>query len=90
MAQRINQGNYLNLFAEVGVANDVVKGQFDVVQTNPDPNLTSNVNLVPHTEEKWLVIQLANQFWEIPGDTIEPGQNYNENISRTEEIKLGT
>ena len=41
----------------------------------PAEHLISNVNAVPVTADgHWLVIQLAGGEWEIPGGTVEPGE----------------
>ena len=43
MAQNINQGNHPHLFAQTTTANGVVKGPFDLLQTNPDPRFMSTI-----------------------------------------------
>jgi 8-oxo-dGTP pyrophosphatase MutT (NUDIX family) len=41
----------------------------------PPEHLISNVNAVPVTVDgQWVVIQLAGGDWEIPGGTVEPGE----------------
>ena len=42
----------------------------------PPDALVSNVNLVPRCGPDWLAIQLADGAWEMPGGTLEPGENY--------------
>ena len=49
MTQKIQPVDYPNLFAEVVMASGAVRGQFETLQTNPEPKLISNVNLVPYT-----------------------------------------
>ena len=82
MANKFNREDYPNLFGEVIMANGAVKGQFEVFQTTLKPKLVSNVNLVAYIGDRWVVIRLSNQEWEIPGGTVEPGEHYLETLAR--------
>ena len=84
MANKFNWEDYPNLFAEVVMANGAVKGQFEVFQTTLKPKLISNVNLVPYIGDRWVVIRLSNQEWEIPGGTVEPGTLLGNSCKRTD------
>ena len=65
---------YPSLFAPVTWADGPVRVQFEV-GAPPPANLISNVNAVPWTSEgQWVVIQLNDGAWEIPGGTVEAGE----------------
>jgi 8-oxo-dGTP pyrophosphatase MutT (NUDIX family) len=38
--------------------------------------MIARVNIVPRIDNLWLVIQLADGSWEIPGGGLEPGEDY--------------
>jgi 8-oxo-dGTP diphosphatase len=44
--------------------------------------LVANVNLVPRCGDGWLVLQLEDGFWEVPGGTLEAGESYVEAMQR--------
>lgn len=65
---------YPNLFKEVRVPSGPMSVQF-TDGALPSEELISNVNAVPMTEEgEWVVIQLDDGKWEIPGGTVEPDE----------------
>lgn len=76
MTQLITQEDYPHLFSEVVMSNGNIRGY----KTSPQPELISNVNLVPYIGEKWVIIKLANQLWEITGGRVEPNEHYLDTI----------
>ena len=74
--------DYPHLYAEVVISDGDIKGQFQALDANPEPELISNVNIVPYAGEKWVIIRLSNQLWEIPGGTVDPGEDYLEALGR--------
>lgn len=59
-----------------------IEMQFELWQTPPQDRLISNVNLVPYIGDKWLIIQVDNTFWELPGGTREPDEPFPETLKR--------
>jgi 8-oxo-dGTP pyrophosphatase MutT (NUDIX family) len=59
-----------------------IQMQFELWQAPPQDDLISNVNLVPYVGDKWLIIQVDNTFWELPGGTREPNEPYAETLKR--------
>ena len=74
------QSNFPNLFGDTSWGS--VTCRFEPLNEIPPPNLISNVNLVPFSEDRWLVLHLQTGEWEVPGGTLEPGESYSEAISR--------
>lgn len=48
----------------------------------PPDGLIANVNIVPRAGPDWVLIRLADGAWEMPGGTLEPGENYKQAIRR--------
>lgn len=44
-------------------------------QAPPDAQI-SNVNIVPRSAGNWVILQVADGSWELPGGTLEPGEGY--------------
>ncbi len=59
-----------------------IEMQFHLFQSPPPDNLISNVNLVPYVGDKWLIIQVDNYFWELPGGTREPNEAHVDTLQR--------
>lgn len=73
---------YPALFAPVTWPNGPVRVQFEV-GAPPPAHLISNVNAVPWTSEGlWVVIQLNDGTWEIPGGTVEAGETPQHALAR--------
>ncbi|MEM7129987.1 MAG: NUDIX hydrolase [Chloroflexota bacterium] len=66
--------SYKDLFEETVWSNGPTTVQFEAGNP-PDSRLISNINAVPFTSDgRWVVIRLDNGLWEIPGGTIEIGE----------------
>ena len=64
---------YPNLFKEVVWPSGPTSVQFETGDPPPE-ELISNINAVPTTNNgQWVVIQLDDGKWEIPGGTVEAG-----------------
>ena len=66
--------NFPNLFRESRW--QIVTRRFELFDEMPPLNLISNVNLVSFKDNQWLILRLQTGEWEIPGGTLEPGENY--------------
>jgi len=64
------------LFTEVIWPWGPTRATFEALSAAPPEALISNVNLVPRCGANWLAIQLTGGAWEMPGGTLEPGENY--------------
>ncbi|MBX3052023.1 MAG: NUDIX domain-containing protein [Caldilineaceae bacterium] len=65
---------YPDLFKEIVWPNGPTSVQFETGEPPPE-DMISNINAVPTTNERqWVVIQLDDGKWEIPGGTVEPGE----------------
>ncbi|HEX9091528.1 MAG TPA: NUDIX domain-containing protein [Anaerolineales bacterium] len=73
---------YPHLFSEVIWPWEPARAIFVVLETLPPNDLIANVDIVPHTGEDWVTIQLEDGSWEIPGGTLEPGESYLDTIHR--------
>jgi 8-oxo-dGTP diphosphatase len=67
---------YPHLFNEVIWPWGPTRAKFEALNAAPADELVSNVNLVPRCGPNWLAIRLANGAWEMPGGTLEPGEDY--------------
>ncbi len=68
--------DYPNLFRKTDLKNPGIIAQFERCKTPPQGNLISNVNCVPFVGDQCVVITLENGSPELPGGTLEPGDNY--------------
>lgn len=59
-----------------------VSAKFQRLDAAPPAHLISNVNLVPFVGDLWVVIRLTDGSYEIPGGTLEAGENYLEGLRR--------
>ena len=74
--------HYPHLFREAIWPWGPTRVRFVLMNDPPPGPLISNVNIVPRTRDKWVTIQLADGSWEIPGGTLEPGEDYLAAIQR--------
>lgn len=50
----------------------------------------SNVSLIPFVDDRlYVMMQLENGFWELPGGTLEPQETYHEALKREAREELG-
>jgi 8-oxo-dGTP pyrophosphatase MutT (NUDIX family) len=59
-----------------------VRMRFEARENPPDDQLIANVNIVPYTDQGWVILQFASGEWEIPGGTREPGETWLETAQR--------
>jgi 8-oxo-dGTP diphosphatase len=52
-----------------------VHAVFSLLETLPPAELISNINLLPYISDRWVSIQLEDGSWEVPGGTLEPGED---------------
>ena len=70
------------LFNEVIWPWGPTRARFITLQDAPPDNQIANVNIVPRVGLNWVVTRLADGAWEMPGGTLEPGENYWQAIRR--------
>ena len=56
--------------------------QFELFSQVPEPELVANVNMVPFTNGKLVMLQFNHKIWEIPGGTLEPREPFLDTIRR--------
>ena len=56
---------------------------------NFDERLVSNVSIIPIIEDKYVIFQIENGMWELPGGTLEAGEEYLEALKREVMEELG-
>ena len=83
------QTRYPHLLAEIVWPEIPMTVQFVPMAELPPVELIANVNLVPYTGEQWVIIQLNNGLWEIPGGTLESGEDYLTAIQRELREEVG-
>ena len=68
-----------------------VQAKFDLVQdiNKVDELIVSNVNIIPYTGNKYVVFQVDNGEWELPGGTLEKDEKYFEALEREMMEELG-
>jgi 8-oxo-dGTP diphosphatase len=57
-------------------------GEFSLFEEPPEPELVSNVALVPRAGDKFVIVQTERGRWNIPGGTVEPGESWEEALRR--------
>lgn len=67
-------GQYPGLFQKMMWGSMQV--EFQLLKTDLSPLLIANVNIAPRLGDRWLIIRLSNGDWEIPGGTLEVGEDY--------------
>ena len=70
------------LFNEVIWPWGPTRARFITLNDAPPDGLIANVNIVPRAGPNWVVTRLADGAWEMPGGTLEPGENYWQAIRR--------
>ncbi len=73
---------YPHLFQEVIWPWGPTRARFEQMKSAPAEAFISNINLVPCIANQWIVLCLKDGSWEIPGGTLEPGENYMDALSR--------
>lgn len=54
-----------------------------------EESLVSNVTIIPYVGDKYVIFQVANGNWELPGGTLEAGERYLEALKREVMEELG-
>lgn len=68
---------YPHLFQETTWNLGTTKVKFVLSEKLPPPiHQISNVSVVPRIQDKWVTIFLKEGIWEIPGGTLESGEDY--------------
>jgi 8-oxo-dGTP diphosphatase len=80
---------YPHLFQEVTWPRGPTLVRFIALDDAPPNYLIANVNIVPCIGDHWVVIQLADGSWEIPGGTLEPGEDAMNAILRELKEEVG-
>ncbi len=68
-----------------------VKARFKLLSCSDslEESFISNVSIVPYTPEGYVVFQLENGDWELPGGTLEKRESYREALQRELREELG-
>ena len=70
-----------------------IRAQFHLLDEPPKNELISNVNIVPRTNDGWVILLLNDgsgvSHWEIPGGTLEPHEHYLDTIHRELQEEVG-
>lgn len=76
-----------NLFREE--SSEMLQAHFETIDGVQSAHLVSNINLVPFVGDQVLILRLRDGSWEIPGGTLEPGEDYLNTIRRELEEEAG-
>ena len=82
MRSKVDPKAYPHLFAEAVWASGPTQARFTLLASDPKPDLISNINIVPRCAGQWVQLQHANQQWDLPGGTLEPGEFYLDTLRR--------
>ncbi|WP_054958524.1 NUDIX hydrolase [Paenibacillus dakarensis] len=66
----------------------IVKADFTFTNTVEEA-LISNVSIIPCVGNKYVIFQIDNGMWELPGGTLEPGEGYMDALRREVMEELG-
>lgn len=66
----------------------LVKAKFNFTDT-VDEGLVSNVSIIPYIGDKYVIFQIDNGKWELPGGTLEVGESYMDALRREVMEELG-
>ncbi|RXZ79727.1 NUDIX hydrolase [Paenibacillaceae bacterium] len=66
----------------------VVRAEF-VLSDKIDESKVSNVSIIPHVGDKYVIFQVASGMWELPGGTLEQGERYLNALKREVMEELG-
>jgi 8-oxo-dGTP diphosphatase len=58
------------------VLGELTQATFELWDEAPPRHLIAHVNLVPRVGSEWLTIRLEDGSWDVPGGTLEPGEDY--------------
>jgi 8-oxo-dGTP pyrophosphatase MutT (NUDIX family) len=81
ISQNLSQ-NYPHLFQEVTWPWGPTKAKFILIEKTIPAHLISKINIVPRMAGQWVMIRLKDGSWDIPGGTLEPGEDYMTAIRR--------
>ncbi len=73
---------YPRLFEETTWPWGPTRARFVLLKQAPPAPLISNVNIVPRLSDKCVILRLANGSWDLPGGTLEPGEDYLSTLRR--------
>lgn len=82
MVSKNYENKFPHLFREVTWPWEPTRARFMLIEKTPPQDQISNVNIVPRIGTGWVTIQLVDGSWEIPGGTLEPGEDYIQAIRR--------
>lgn len=71
-----------HLFNEVTWPWGRTRAKFMLLDRVPQHEEIANVDIVPRIGENWVMLQLSDGSWDIPGGTLEPGEGYLDAIQR--------
>lgn len=76
-------GRFPHLFRETYWSWGQTLARFELFpEAGPPDEMIANVNLVSKCARGWLMLRLADGSWEVPGGTLEPGENYRQAMRR--------
>jgi 8-oxo-dGTP pyrophosphatase MutT (NUDIX family) len=73
---------YPHLFMEAIWPWEPTLARFTYLTQAPPESLIANVNIVPYVGSEWVIVQLEDGSWEIPGGTLEPGETFVDALQR--------
>jgi len=76
------ENKYPELFNEVIWPWGPTRAKFILLDELPASQLISNVNIVPQVGDSWLMFQGEDLFWDVPGGTLEEGENFVDTLQR--------
>lgn len=65
-----------------------VQASFELAE-HTDEQLVSNVSIVPCAGDDYVIFQIDNGMWELPGGTLEPNEHYLDGLRREMMEELG-